>query len=188
MPFSGQLSQADCSLLHSFVNSLSLSSLGPSFPPPLSVSLGISPSGPLFGFHAKTDKEILWPAPTETEMNATYCVTLLPSLSLSFIHNKLQNIYLKKKKIYNTDIIVTMQGVTPFEQSPHCLFHKNTCNRGCSKKLQQNSNVLGWRAPSLPEITLKESFWPLSTYWSRRTVNLPTTFLFAGQGHYGLCS
>ena len=33
--FSGQLSQADCSLLPSFVNCFYLSSLAPSFPPPL---------------------------------------------------------------------------------------------------------------------------------------------------------
>ena len=36
---------------------VSLSSLGPSFPPPLLVSREISPSGPLCGFHAKTDRD-----------------------------------------------------------------------------------------------------------------------------------
>ena len=71
--FYGQLSQADCSLLPSFVNWPSLSSLGPSFPPPLPVSH----SGPLCGFRAKTDKEILWVAPTQTETNATHRVTQL---------------------------------------------------------------------------------------------------------------
>ena len=59
------------------VNWLSLSSLGLSFPPPLSVSREISPSDLLCGFCAKTDKEILWPAPIQTEMNTTYCVTNL---------------------------------------------------------------------------------------------------------------
>ena len=65
------LPSADCSLHPSFVNWLSLSSLGPSFPPPLPVSC----SGPLCGFRAKTDKEILWVAPTQTETNATHHVT-----------------------------------------------------------------------------------------------------------------
>ena len=55
----------------------SLSSLGPSFSRPFPVLQDISPSGPLCGFRAKTDKEILWLAPTQTEMNATYCVTVL---------------------------------------------------------------------------------------------------------------
>ena len=64
--FSGQLSQADCSLLPSFVNWLSLSSLGPFLPLPLPVSREISPSGPLCGFHAKAHKEILWLACTHT--------------------------------------------------------------------------------------------------------------------------
>ena len=36
-----------------------LSSLGPSFPRPLPVSWEISSSSPLFGFRAKTDKEIV---------------------------------------------------------------------------------------------------------------------------------
>ena len=54
--FSGQLSQADCSLLPSFVNWLSLSSLGPSFPRPLPVSQEISPSCPLCGFRTKTKR------------------------------------------------------------------------------------------------------------------------------------
>ena len=53
----------------------SLSSLGPSFPPPFPVSWEISPSGPFCGFCAKTDKAILRPAPKQTEMNATHCVT-----------------------------------------------------------------------------------------------------------------
>ena len=51
---------------------LSLSSLGPTFPPPLLVSC----SGPLCGFCTKTDKEILWVAPSQTEMNASHCVTM----------------------------------------------------------------------------------------------------------------
>ena len=42
-----------------FVNSL-LSSLGPSFPPPLPVSREISSSSPLFGFHAKTKRSSAW--------------------------------------------------------------------------------------------------------------------------------
>ena len=53
--FSGRLSQADCSLLFSFVNCLSLSS----FPPPLPVLRAILPSCTLGGFRAKTVKEIL---------------------------------------------------------------------------------------------------------------------------------
>ena len=57
--FSGQLSQAGCSLLPCFVNCFFLSSLRPSFPPPLPHSREISPSGPLYGFLAKTDEEIL---------------------------------------------------------------------------------------------------------------------------------
>ena len=54
--FSGQLSQADCSLLPSFVNWLSLSSLGPSSPPPLLVSREISPSVLCVGFAPKQTK------------------------------------------------------------------------------------------------------------------------------------
>ena len=54
---------------------LSLSSLQPSFPGPFLVSSEILCLGPLCGFCAKTDNEILWPAPIQTEMNATYCVT-----------------------------------------------------------------------------------------------------------------
>ena len=68
---------ADCVLLWTAISTrlfssvllcqlLSLSSLGPSSPPPLPVSREISPSGPLCGFHAKADKEILWPAHTHT--------------------------------------------------------------------------------------------------------------------------
>ena len=72
-PSLDSLSQADCSLLPSFVNCLSLSSLGPSFPPPLLVSC----SGSLCGFCAKTEKEILWVTPTQTEMNATHHITLI---------------------------------------------------------------------------------------------------------------
>ena len=71
--FSGQLSQADCSLRPSFVNWLSLSSLGLSFPR----SLPVSWSGPLRGFRAKTDKKTLWVAPTQTETNATHRVSVL---------------------------------------------------------------------------------------------------------------
>ena len=53
---------------------------------------------------------------------------------------------------------------------PSLLLPQNTCKRGRSTKLQQsNGNVLGWCAPSLLEITLKKSFWPLPTNWSRRT-------------------
>ena len=63
-----------------------------------------------------------------------------------------------------------------------------TCNGGCSTKLQQNRNMLGWRVPSLPGITLKESFLPPSTNWSRGTVDLPSTSLFTGQEHFGLGS
>ena len=59
MSFSGQLFQINRSLRPSFVNWLSLSSLGPSFPPLLPVSRQISPSSSLCGFHAKTDKDIL---------------------------------------------------------------------------------------------------------------------------------
>ena len=55
--FSGQLPQVDYSLLPFFINWVSLSSLGRSFPPPL----------PLCGLRAKTEKEILWVAPTQTE-------------------------------------------------------------------------------------------------------------------------
>ena len=51
-----------------------------------------------------------------------------------------------------------MQGVTPFKRSPPCFFHKNIRNEGYSIKLQQNCYVLGWCAPSLTEITLKENF------------------------------
>ena len=65
--FPWTLSHADWSLLLSFVDCLSLSffvdsplsSLSPSFPPPLPVSSEISSSSPLFGFRAKTDKEIV---------------------------------------------------------------------------------------------------------------------------------
>ena len=35
----------------------------------------ISPSASLCRFRAKTDKEILWPAPKQTDMNAIYCIT-----------------------------------------------------------------------------------------------------------------
>ena len=65
------------SLLSSALPWLSLSSLWPSFLPPLPVSREISLSSPLCGFRAKTDKEILWLAPTKMEMNANYCVTVL---------------------------------------------------------------------------------------------------------------
>ena len=54
---------ADCVLL---------SSLGPFFPRPLLVSWEILCASPLCGFCAKTDKGILWLAPTPTEMNPTY--------------------------------------------------------------------------------------------------------------------
>ena len=82
--FSRQLSQADGSLWPSVVNWLSLSSLGPSFRPPFPVSREISPAGILCGFRAKADKDILWPAPPQTEMNATYCATNLGTLLKSF--------------------------------------------------------------------------------------------------------
>ena len=75
--FFGQLSQADCPLLSSFVNSLSLSSLRPSFPRPLPVSWEILYSGSLCGFNAKADKVIPWPAHThKRKRNATHRVTL----------------------------------------------------------------------------------------------------------------
>ena len=54
--FSGQLSQADWSLLPCSVNWLSLSSLGPPFPPPLLVSWEISPSVLCVGFMPKQTK------------------------------------------------------------------------------------------------------------------------------------
>ena len=54
---------------------LSLSSLEPSFPPLLLVSREISSSGPLCGFRAKTDKEIVRVTPTQTE---THRVTMIP--------------------------------------------------------------------------------------------------------------
>ena len=54
--FSWLLSQADWSLLSFFVNCLSVSSFGPSFPRPLPVSWEISPTGPLWEFRAKTKR------------------------------------------------------------------------------------------------------------------------------------
>ena len=76
------LSPADCLLLFSLLppsaGSLFLfTTLGPSFPYPLPVLWEISHTSPLCGFHAKTDKGILWLAPTPTEMNATHHVTML---------------------------------------------------------------------------------------------------------------
>ena len=50
------LPQADCPPLPTVVNSLSLSSLGPSFPPPLLVSREISPSVLCVGFASKQTK------------------------------------------------------------------------------------------------------------------------------------
>ena len=70
--YSGLLSQAHWSLQLFFVNCLSRSSLGHSFPPPLPVSQEISSSGLLCGFHAKG---ILRPTPTQTETNSTHRVT-----------------------------------------------------------------------------------------------------------------
>ena len=61
---------------------LSLSSLGPSFPPLLQVSWEISSSGPLFGFRAKTYKEIVWVAPTQTETN---CYASCHSFEISIL-------------------------------------------------------------------------------------------------------
>ena len=66
-PSPGLLSHANWSLLLCVVDCFSpsffvnwpLSSLGPSFPPPLPVSSEISSSSPLFGFRTKTDQEIV---------------------------------------------------------------------------------------------------------------------------------
>ena len=99
------LSQADCSLLPSFVNWLSLSSLGPSFSPPLPVVWANSPSGSLCGFRAKTDKEILWPALIQKEMNATYCVTIITIIktsSLKIKKAKLGIIYIYTKILFDS--------------------------------------------------------------------------------------
>ena len=46
-----------------------LSSMGPSFPRPHPLSQEVSPLGPLCGFRAKADKEILWPAHTPNTTN-----------------------------------------------------------------------------------------------------------------------
>ena len=65
----------DCSLEQtdlfcpSWSTELSLSSLGPSFPSSLSVSQKISPSGPLCGFRAKTDRVSL----TDANTNGNKC-------------------------------------------------------------------------------------------------------------------
>ena len=63
--FSGQLSETDCSLLPSFVNCLSLSSLGSSLPAPLPVSR----SGPFCGFCAKTLRDLV----CGTNINGNKC-------------------------------------------------------------------------------------------------------------------
>ena len=73
------LSPADCLVLTTSLFCLLLcSALGPSFPRPLPVSCEISCASPLCVFRAKTDKRILWlaPTPTHTETNATHRVTL----------------------------------------------------------------------------------------------------------------
>ena len=53
--------------LSGYLCQLTLSSLGPSSPRPLPVSREISSSSPLFGFRAKTDKEIVCLAHTPTQ-------------------------------------------------------------------------------------------------------------------------
>ena len=81
----------DCALLL-FLTALSSRLVSPAllcqlplsvFPPPLPVSLEISPSVPLCGFHAKADKEILRPAPVQTEMFVCQLFSLSLFLSLS---------------------------------------------------------------------------------------------------------
>ena len=62
------------------------------FSPPLPVSREISPSGPLCWFCAKIDKEILWPAPTQNEMNATHCVTFVNNYNSKYLF-LIQNTY-----------------------------------------------------------------------------------------------
>ena len=93
---------ADCVLLWTATSSwlfssallcqLTLSVFSPTnFLRPLPVSWEISPSGPLCGFRAKPDKEILWPAPIQTERNATHCVTTLIILFNNIRSFKLSN-------------------------------------------------------------------------------------------------
>ena len=89
--FSTLLSSPDCLLLLSFVNYLSLSSLGPSFPRPLPVSREISRSGPLCGFRAKADKGILRLTPTHT--NTT-------NAQLSVIHVNLYKTFQANLRIF----------------------------------------------------------------------------------------
>ena len=63
----------DCNLI---LTALSCQlSLGLSFPRPLPVSWEISRANPLGGFRTKTNKGILWLAPTPKETNAIYRVT-----------------------------------------------------------------------------------------------------------------
>ena len=47
---------------------------------------------PLCGFRAKTDKEIVWVVPIQTKTNCYAWCHSPPSLPVSFIYNKLQNI------------------------------------------------------------------------------------------------
>ena len=76
-------SSLDCFLMPTVLCSFLLTvlscwlSLGPSFPRFLPVSSEISRADPLRGFRAKTDKGILWLAPTPTETDDTHSVTYL---------------------------------------------------------------------------------------------------------------
>ena len=69
-------SPAESLLLFTSVDWSLLFSLGSSFHRLIPVSWEISRASPLCGFHAKTDKRILWLAPASTETNATQCITL----------------------------------------------------------------------------------------------------------------
>ena len=114
----------------------------------------------------------------------TWMLIIIPYFSLPYFCHLFAINYTKIYK--NTDVTLSVQCVTLFKRSPHCSFDQSTTEGGCSTQLQDKQQCAGMECSITPKINPKEGFWPLPTDQSKRTLNLPSSFLFESWVHYDL--